>query len=280
MSSRFRRSPSILFLTVDTANTSEFAKRAIEQLEEKRKNCKTLTDVENLLDDEKKYVAVLSRNTDRLTGDDRRACGQIIQDVEALLYEHSITNGLRNKYRAERVANPQNLEKLEKFVKELRPHPELRVERVIFRLDDIEVVTNKVYPELRFRLKEALIYFARLVEQHCNLRDPTLFKIVDTFRWSKGKRYEYTPQPMGIHLFEVEVLMQKSLITRIPSREHLVFNPEKSYHQEYARIVQQYIEESFADPANFRLADHLFVLPQEEDSWEARVLPYSSKLFV
>ena len=84
---------------------------------------------------------------------------------------------------------------------------------------------------------------------------------------------------MGIHLFEVEVLKQEKLITRIPSREHLVFNPDRSYHQEYARIIQQYIEESFADPANFKLADHLLVLPQEEDSWEARVLPYSKLLF-
>ena len=278
-SSRFRRSPSILFVTEDAAHTSEFAKRVIEQLEEKRKNCKTLTDVENLLDDEKKYVHLLSRNTDRLVGDDRRVCGRIVQDAEALLYDHHITNKLRNQYRAERVANPQNLEKLGKFLKELRPHPDLRVEGVIFRLDDIEVVTNKVYPELCFRLKEALIYFARLVIQHCNLSDPTIIKTVDTFRWSKGKRYEYTPQPMGIHLFEVEVLRQEKLITRIPSREHLIFNPDRSYHQEYARIVQQYIEESFADPANFKLADHLLVVPQEEDSWEARVLPYSKLLF-
>ena len=100
----------------------------------------------------------------------------------------------------------------------------------------------------------------RLIEQHCDLDKPTAYREKTKNCQIGGKQFLYTYKPLGYLRLPLEILARRSIPTRCGARD-FIFHPDKTYQQEYERVLKQYIEESIADPANFKLGELLTVLP-------------------
>ena len=226
---------------------SNFARRAIEQLNAKKEKVKTLTDAENLLVEEQKYCKVVTASIGRLSLDDQAGCCGILVDLMSLAFDYEIVKENKARYRRRRVANLRNLAKIEQFESILKPRPNFRVSRVSKYSDDTFVEPNEEAFEFSYRLTEAIQYFWGLIEQHCDTNDPT-----DRWNDISGEN----PLPQGSHVFPLPILFREYIPLRFASRD-FIFNPERSFCEEYERVIRQYVEESIADPANFTLAKFL-----------------------
>lgn len=228
-------------------NLSDFAKRCVEQLAAKKEKAKTLTDAENLLLEEQNYCKVIARCIGNLSEEDKWGCRDIVVDLVALAIDYKIVDKHREGYRKQRVANLRNLAKIEQYESILEPRPNFRVTRVSKYSDDTLVEANEEAHEFTYRLTEAILYFWGLVEQHCDDNDPT-------GRWGDPSGENSWPQ--GSLQFPIPILFRENIPTRCASRD-FIFNPERSFYEEYERVIRQYIEESIADPANFKLTKFL-----------------------
>ena len=250
------------YMTDALYNLSRFARRVTEQLNAKKQNVRTLTDAENLLIEEQKSCTVIKASIFRLSDFEQQACIAIALDLAAIATDYEIVEKHRKHFREERVANPVNLDKIEKFEATLKPRPNLRVLQVYIYTDDSWVETNEQHHEIQYRHTQAKQYFLRLIQQHCDLNDPTGYRGEARDCQVNGKQLHFTPSPMGYLRLPIAILNRDRIPTRCASRD-FIFNPERSYHQEYERIIRQFIEESCADPANFKLAELLTVLPPD-----------------
>ena len=228
-------------------NLSNFAKRAIEQLNAKKEKVKTLTDAENLLLEEQKYCKVIAASIGKLSLDDQAGCCGILVELMALAFDNKIVEERQKVYHRQRVANLQNLAKIEQFESILEPRPNFRVTRFSKYSDDTFVEANEEAFEFPYRLTEANQYFWSLIEQHCDTNDPT-----DRWWDLSGEN----PQPQGNQEFPLPILFREYIPLRFASRD-FIFNPERTFYEEFERVIRQYIEESITDPANFKLAKFL-----------------------
>ena len=246
-------------------NALKFGARGRQQLEEKKQKVKTLTDAENLLEDEQKFCKVMRASVNRLPESDLWHCVGVRADLTLLAIEQDIVERYRKKFIEARTKNLRHLYKIEKFEASLKPRPDIKVEAVLFYLDgEVDVRLSEVVPERRYRAEQAVQYFAELLITHCSLSDPEDAARAGIHPGANGKRYHFTPKPMGTFLLEIETIARRKIITRCPSRD-FIFNPERTYYQEYERIVTQFVEESFADPRDFKPAEHLSIVPSKDE---------------
>ena len=246
-------------------NALKLGARICQQLEEKKQRVKTLADTENLLADEEKFCKLMSTTFDRLPESDQWHCLEPLADLAGLAVERGIVERYRKEFIAERTKNLRNLYKIEKLEGSLKPRPNVKVESVLFYTDgEIEVKLSEEIPEGEYRIRQAVQYFSRLLRTHCNLFDPTLDRSAGIYPGADGNRYQFTPKFMGVSHYEVDTLKRRKIITRCPSRD-FIFNPKRTFYQEYERIVTQFIEESLADPQGFTSADQLSIVPTKYD---------------
>ena len=246
-------------------NALKFGDRIRQQLEEKKQRVKTLSDAENLLEDEQKFCKLMKTSIDRLSEADQWHCVGVRADLTLLAIDQFVVERYTKIFIKARTENLRNLYKIEKFEASLKPRPELRVETVSFYLDgELDVRLSEEAPEKRYRVQQAALYFAKLLVSHCNLVDPEDTELPGIYPGADGRRYTFTVKPMGIYWLEIDTIARRRIITRCPSRD-FIFNPERTFYQEYERIVRQFIEESFANPRDFKPAEHLTVVPTKDE---------------
>ena len=246
-------------------NALKLGDRIGQQLREKKERVKTLADAENLLVDEEKCCKLMRTTIDRLSEIDQWHCLHSIADLGALSLEFEIVESYWKAFRQDRTRNLRHLYKIEKLENKLTPRPNIKVESVDFFLDgEVHVGLSEEVPEGEYRTRQAVQYFAGLLLVHCTLGDPRLREEGGIHPGADGNRYRFIPKPMGISHFHIDTLTFRKISTRCPTRDFL-FNPERTFYQEYERIITQFIEESFANPQEFRTADNLSVVPTKSD---------------
>ena len=111
-------------------NLHKFAERASQQLNAKKEKVKTLTDAENLLEEEQKFCRVVKASIEKLSSYDQLACYPFVLELKALGTDAQIVEKHRKRYREERVVNLINLSKIEKYESILKPRPNFKVRGV------------------------------------------------------------------------------------------------------------------------------------------------------
>ena len=213
-------------------NTINLINRAREQLVEKRNNVRTLVDAEKLQVDEKKFYFFFHINLQTLSPTDQLQCLHLFLDLGEIKDEFKIIGAYREKYTAERQSELEEINHRESLC---TPCPSFKVSEITQYCDNTGVNPNQTVPEFSYRLRQANIYFERLVEQNCCLASP-----------SERESIVLPPPPQGferapLNFMEIENLPPPC--TRSSSRRYLL-NPEATHFEEYKRVLKAFLEET------------------------------------
>ena len=221
--------------------------RINQQLLEKRRDIRLLTDAELLFNEEEKAFRVITRALSRLPADARPFFADFIGQVEEISENFRITLAYREQYRTERLRNIGEIERIESLFPKF---PNLIGVEVKAYLDELIIITPFRIPGLLYRVRQALYSFWQQVEAHACLVEPS----------NPNKRYP------------IEVERGLWVKTR-SSRIDYFFTGGAPVSVVGARYIQAFIEEiNVLSPHMFIPNQYLPLLqPTEDELADARV---------